>query len=66
MLTECNIAKIKDETHLLPKPIVVVVKVNDQPCRALLDSRSLSNFISTTLVNQLRLELNVLDTPLPL
>src|SRR5437588_13119749 len=59
-------ARIKDETCLLPKLIVVIVKVNNQPCRALLDSGSLSDFISTTLVDQLRLELNILDSPLPL
>src|SRR5437588_4213926 len=59
-------ARIKDETCLLPKLVVVVVKVNNQPCRALLDSGSLFDFISTTLVDQLRLELNILDTPLPL
>lgn len=66
MLTERNAARLKDETRLLPKPVVVVVKVNKQSCRALLDSGSLSDFISTTLVDQLGLELHILDTPLPL
>lgn len=52
--------------RVCPKPVIAVVKVNGQPCRALLDSGSLSDFISTTLADQLKLNLIELEKPLPL
>lgn len=63
---ERSAARVKGLTRLLPKPTVIVVRINDKPCRALLDSGSLSDFASTTLVDQLQLPLDVLDKPLNL
>lgn len=63
---EHNAAHVKTFDRICPKPVVVVVKVNGQPCRVLLNSGSLSDFISTTLVDQLKLKLVELDKPLPL
>ena len=48
----------------LPKPMVVTVKVNGHPCRALIDSGSLGDFVSTTLADQLKLKLVELEDPL--
>ena len=44
---------------------MVVVKVNGQPTRALLDSGSLGDFMSTTLADQLRVKKIPLEKPLP-
>jgi len=63
---ERSAARVKGLTRLLPKPTVIVVRINDKPCRALLDSGSLSDFASTTLVDQLQLPLDILDKPLNL
>ena len=52
--------------RVCPKPVIVVVQINGQPCRALLDSGSLSDFMSTTLADQLKVKLELLDKPLPL
>lgn len=46
--------------------MVVVVHVNGLPCHVLLDSGSLSDFMSTTLADQLKLKLELLDKSLPL
>ena len=43
-----NATRLKGFTRKVPRPIVVVTKVNGQPTRALLDSGSLGDFISTT------------------
>jgi hypothetical protein len=50
-----NAAVPKDFTCVIPKPIVVVVQINGQPARALLDSGSLGDFMSTSLADQLKL-----------
>ncbi|KAJ8580107.1 hypothetical protein M405DRAFT_700064, partial [Rhizopogon salebrosus TDB-379] len=52
--------------RLLPRSLVVVVLINDRPCRALLDSGSLTDFISTTVVDQLKLKFDLLEKPIPL
>ena len=63
---ERNSARVKRVDRICPKPVVIVVHVNGQPCRALLDSGSLSDFMSTTLADQLKLKLETLDKPLAL
>lgn len=45
--------KVKDFTRQLPKPVIVEVFINRQVARALLDSGSMADFISTTLAGQL-------------
>ena len=61
-----NSAQTKGKSQILPKPIVVKVEINDHPIRALLDSGSLGDFISSTLVDQLSIIREVLDSPLSL
>ena len=56
-----NSAKIKDGERLLPKPVVIKVTVNGEPARALIDSGSLGDFMSSTLVDQLKLKRNILE-----
>ncbi|EJF55512.1 hypothetical protein DICSQDRAFT_38663, partial [Dichomitus squalens LYAD-421 SS1] len=62
---ERNAMKPKDFTRQLPKPIVVTVYVNDKPVRALVDTGSMADFISTTVVDQLGLHKEILAKPLP-
>ncbi|KAG5634969.1 hypothetical protein H0H81_000194 [Sphagnurus paluster] len=61
-----NAAVLKDFTRVVPKPVVVVTKVNGHPARALLDSGSVSDFMSTTLADQLNVPKIQLQKPLPL
>ncbi len=48
-----NASKVKDSSRPVPRPIVVVVKINGHPARALIDSGSLGDFISSNLAQQL-------------
>jgi len=59
-----NAAVTRDFKCTIPKPIVVVVHVNGQPAHALIDMGSLADFVSLTLVEQLRLEHVMLEKPL--
>ena len=61
-----NSAQIKSTSRILLKPIVVKVEVNGHPVRALLDSGSLGDFVSSTLVDQLSIAREALDSPLSL
>ena len=61
-----NAVRIKGQHRIIPKPIVVKVTVNQHPAWALLDSGLLGDFISSTLANQLKLQRQMLDTPLAL
>ncbi|KIL62362.1 hypothetical protein M378DRAFT_29560, partial [Amanita muscaria Koide BX008] len=55
---------IHDFKRVVPKPIVITVKINGQPVRALVDCGSEADFISTTVVDQLRLKRDILAKPL--
>lgn len=61
-----NAAVTKDFVRKIPKPVIVVAKINGQPVKALIDSGSLSDFVSTTLVDQLKLKKNELEKQIPL
>ena len=61
-----NSAHIKDNSRILPRPVVVKVEINGHPARALLDSGSLGDFISSTLVDQLSVHRDTLSPPLSL
>ena len=61
-----NAAQLKGNQRILPKPIVVRVTVNGHPARALLDSGSLGDFMSSTLADQLGVNRTLLETPLAL
>ena len=56
--------RIKDRTRKLPKPIIVTAKINGQSIRALLDTGSMVDFLSTTIVDQLKLPKEVYEKPL--
>jgi hypothetical protein len=59
-----NAARLKGASErLLPKPVVIRVNVNGSPMRALVDSGSLGDFISSTAVDQLKLKRTDLDKP---
>ena len=62
-----NAAHTKDTAErLLPKPIVIRVMVDGHPVRVLVDSGSLGDFVSATVVDQMKLKCTVLDKPLGL
>ena len=63
---ERNTSLVWDFNRLVPLLIVIVTKVVSFPCRALLDSGSLGDFISTTLVDQLQLATFELEKPITL
>ncbi|KAI9070208.1 hypothetical protein FKP32DRAFT_1541229, partial [Trametes sanguinea] len=60
-----NAAAPRDFKRLIPEPIVIVVKVNGLPARALLDSGSLSDFISAKFAHQLHIKVFELAKPRP-
>ncbi|KAF4565677.1 hypothetical protein EYR36_002255 [Pleurotus pulmonarius] len=59
-----NSAVTRDYSRMVPKPVTITVNVNGHPARALIDSGSLGDFISTTLVEQLGLKKIQLQNPL--
>ncbi|PIL27303.1 transcription factor [Ganoderma sinense ZZ0214-1] len=60
-----NAATPRDFTRVIPTPAIVVVEVNGYPARALLDSGSLADFMSTRLAHQLGIDVHELEKPLP-
>ncbi|QRV77164.1 Pol polyprotein/retrotransposon [Ceratobasidium sp. AG-Ba] len=63
---ERNAARPKDVTQKLPKPVIVEASINGEKVRALIDSGSLSDFISTTVADQLKLKCQALAKPIGL
>ncbi|KAG6825929.1 hypothetical protein H0H93_016960, partial [Arthromyces matolae] len=61
---ERNASRPKDPSRMIPDPVVVTVKLNGKPVRALVDSGSLGDFVSTTVVGQLGLKKEELKSPL--
>ncbi|KAF9442268.1 hypothetical protein P691DRAFT_681841 [Macrolepiota fuliginosa MF-IS2] len=57
---------VKDPSWLVPKPLVVVIKINGQEAQALVDIGSLGDFISGMLVDQLKLKQKELKSPIGL
>ena len=57
--------KPKDFTRVVPVPVVIRAFVNGHEVRALLDTGSMADFLSTTIVDQLKVETDVLAKPLP-
>ena len=53
MAIQHNATVVKDFKQLIPKPVVVVVEINGHPARALIDTRSLADFMSMNLAEQL-------------
>ena len=56
--------QLKDKSRRLPEPIIVTVKVNRQTIRALLDTVFMADFISTMVVEQLKLPKEIYEKPL--
>lgn len=61
-----NAAQVKNAKRLVPKPVVVTVKINGHPVRVLVDSRSLGDFMSSSLVDQIKVKHLPLEIPLGL
>jgi len=59
-------AQVRDSKRKVPKPILIVVKINGHPCKALLDSRSTRDFVSPAIAQKLGLKRKELTVPLPL
>ncbi|PBK62874.1 hypothetical protein ARMSODRAFT_990361 [Armillaria solidipes] len=57
---------VKDIGRVVPRPLVIVVDINGKPCRALVDTGSLGDFMSTQLADQLKVFKTYLPTPIPL
>ena len=60
-----NAASTRDFKRMVPEPIVVVVQLDGRPVRALLDSGSLADFISSKVVHQLGIQTFELAKQLP-
>ena len=61
-----NAASVKDKTRVLPKPVTLTIKIDGHPARALVDSGSLGDFMSTNLADQLNVKREELEAPLGL
>ncbi|KAG2076413.1 hypothetical protein BDR04DRAFT_1208224, partial [Suillus decipiens] len=57
-------AVTKEIKRAIPRPVVIVMEVNKRPARALIDSGSLSDSMSVTLAEQLKLKKTELTKPL--
>ena len=58
-----NASVVRDPSRTVTEPLRIVVKIAGNPARALIDSGSLGDFISSTLVDQLKLEKKELASP---
>ena len=56
--------RLKEHTRKVPEPVVVLVKVNGHQIRALLDTGSMADFLSTTVTDQLDLRKEYYTKPL--
>lgn len=48
-----NVTQAKDPSWKVPKPLVVVIRINGEPAHTMIDLGLLGDFISSTLVQQL-------------
>ena len=56
----------RDANRIVARPLVIVAHVNGEPICALIDSGSLGDLVSTSLVDQLKLKRNELDNSITL
>ena len=56
--------RLKEQTRKVPEPVVVLVKINGHQVRALLDTGSMADFLSTTVTDQLNLRKEYYSKPL--
>ena len=63
-LLEKTSMQVKDQSRKVLEPIVVLASINGKEVRALIDTGSMANFVSTTVVEQLKLKKEVYAKPL--
>ena len=56
--------RLKDQARKILEPLVVLIKVNGHQVQALLDTGSMADFLSTTVVDQLDLKKEYYTKPL--
>ena len=56
--------RVKDQSRKVPEPVVVIATLNGHQVRVLIDTGSMADFISTTVVEQLKLRKEVYTKPL--
>ncbi|THU76293.1 hypothetical protein K435DRAFT_705108, partial [Dendrothele bispora CBS 962.96] len=61
-----NAGITRDLSRSVPKPVVVVVNIAGKPVRALLDTGSLGDFMSSALADQLKVKRITLEKPIQL
>ncbi|THV05484.1 hypothetical protein K435DRAFT_647211, partial [Dendrothele bispora CBS 962.96] len=61
-----NAGSARDLSRSVPKPVVVVLNILGKPARALLDTGSLGDFMSSSLADQLGVKKITLQKPIPL
>jgi hypothetical protein len=59
-----NNARPRDAERRVPQPIVIITRIMGHPVRALLDSGSLGDFMSSALADQLKVPRIALDKPI--
>jgi hypothetical protein len=64
LLVERTAMRLKDQTRMVPEPVVVLAKIGGHQIRALLDTGSMADFLSTTVVDQLNLQKEYYSKPL--
>ena len=63
-LLEKTSMRVKDQSRKVPEPIVVLATINGREVRALVDTGSMADFVSTTTVEQLKLKKEIYAKPL--
>lgn len=63
---EQNPTITKDVTWMIPKLVIIIVHVNGQPARALVDTGSLADFMLSNLAEQLKVKWIWLEKSLPI
>jgi hypothetical protein len=56
--------RVKDQSRKVPEPVIVIAKINGQEVRALVDTGSMADFISTTVAEQLGVKKETYSKPL--
>ena len=56
--------RVRDQSRRVPEPIVIQATINGHEVRALIDTGSMADFVSTTVVEQLKLKKEIYAKPL--
>lgn len=60
-----NAGNVWDPSQMVPRPLVIMVKINSEPARALVNSGFLGDFMLSTLIQQLKIRKKELTSPIP-